>query len=402
MRWYILKTLLYKEAMRHAANRSGLVLAGLLVTAALVMAAFNPPGSQGSQLLGGIHRCFIDTDDYDSAWVIHLQNSVPDELKDRVRFRKIEPAIRPDQTIKYDPGTGAIQIRKAPPGSDRQPRYLVWVWHPEGDRVGMAAYENWFWRESYRFFHAEAAAQLVQKGVDAATKFPLPDLDSLGRERLLHEQLRRQAAELGGALPDLEWKVSSLTGTALDMRAAIATALVMFALFFTCVYLMPSLTCEERERGLLLAQVLSPARVREILAAKFLFYPAFGMVLASMLAGLHNPSVLVRPFFWLLLVSLALGSLGIGMTIASLTRTQRSASLGALCYMLVVALVLLVCQQNNISYIPYLAIEFHAPQALHATLTNQTEHWYNVFGCAVLAIAWAVAAGYLFRKRGWQ
>ena len=39
MRWYILKALLYKEAMRHATNRGGLLLAGLLVTASLVMAA---------------------------------------------------------------------------------------------------------------------------------------------------------------------------------------------------------------------------------------------------------------------------------------------------------------------------------------------------------------------------
>ena len=41
-------------------------------------------------------------------------------------------------------------------------------------------------------------------------------------------------------------------------------------LFFVCVYLLPSLTCEERERGVLLAQALSPAAPREILAAKFL------------------------------------------------------------------------------------------------------------------------------------
>ena len=37
------------------------------------------------------------------------------------------------------------------------------------------------------------------------------------------------------------------------------------------------------------------------------------------------------------------------MTVACLAKTQRAASLGALCYMLAVALVLLLCQQNNIS-----------------------------------------------------
>jgi hypothetical protein len=114
--------------------------------------------------------------------------------------------------------------------------------------------------------------------------------------------------------------------------------------------------------------------------------------------------VLARPFFWLSLLSLALGSLGIGMSIASLARTQRSASLAALCYMLVVALILVICQQNSISYLPDLFIESHAPQILHATLTNQTRghHWFNLLECGVLAIVWVSVAGFLFRKRGWQ
>jgi hypothetical protein len=151
---------------------------------------------------------------------------------------------------------------------------------------------------------------------------------------------------------------------------------------------------------LLLAQALSPARTREILAAKFLFYPAFGIFLATLLGGIHNPNVLLRPYFWISIIFLALGSLGIGMTIAS----QRSSSLAALCYMLVVALLLLICQQNNIEYVPYLAIEFHAPQILHASLTNQDrpDLWRNVVGCVVLAIGWVTVAGILFRRRGWQ
>ncbi len=92
------------------------------------------------------------------------------------------------------------------------------------------------------------------------------------------------------------------------------------------------------------------------------------------------------------------------MSISSLARTQRSASLAALCYMLVVTIVLLICQQNNVAYVPYLAIEYHAPQMLHATLTNQTNssHWYNLLGCAILAVLWVMAAGFLFRRRGWQ
>ena len=104
------------------------------------------------------------------------------------------------------------------------------------------------------------------------------------------------------------------------------------------------------------------------------------------------------------LATLAVGTLGIGMTIASLAKTQRAASLGALCYMLAVALILLVCQQNNLTYLPKLALEYHVPHLLHATLTNHLvrEHWWNLAAAAALATAWALVAVILFRRRGWQ
>ena len=80
-----------------------------------------------------------------------------------------------------------------------------------------------------------------------------------------------------------------------------------------CVYLMPSLTCEERERG-----CLGPGRVsgsdpgdsgREVPVLSHL-----RDLLATLLGGIHNPDVLLNPYFWLSLIFLAMGSLGIGMT----------------------------------------------------------------------------------------
>src|SRR4029434_4699495 len=111
-----------------------------------------------------------------------------------------------------------------------------------------------------------------------------------------------------------------------DTRSGIATSLVLFGLFFVCVYLLPSLTCEERERGVLLAQALSPASTSELLFAKFLFYPVIGVALAALIAGVQEPRVLLRAFFWLALVVSAVGSMGVGLTIASVARTQRAAS----------------------------------------------------------------------------
>ena len=410
MRWYILRTLLHKEALRHATNRGGLALAGLLVTASLLLAALNPAADEDrtSGLIGGIHHCYVRFD-ADNEWHTHLQANLPTRLKSNVFFQPIDGRFGPDEHINYENGTGGIEVRAiATPGSATT--YRVWVRYPDGDRAAMFEFEQWFWRETHRHFHRRASAELARVGVNVQKAFPEPKLDDdLWAERAAYDRMSERFNALASGsptspLPVLDLKERSIVGGSLDLRAAIATALVMFSLCFTCVYLMPSLTCEERERGLLLAQALSPASATEILAAKFLFYPAFGILLATLLAGIHNSAVLLRPFFWMSLTTLAIGTLGIGMTVACLAKTQRAASLGALCYMLAVSLVLLLCQQNNLDKLPQLAIEYHAPHLLHATLTNQLkpEHWGNLAASAVLSGGWAFLAVVLFRRRGWQ
>jgi hypothetical protein len=411
MRWRILKALLYKEALRHATNRGGLVLAALLVTASLLLAALNPAGEKDkpATLVGGIHHCIVWYDERDD-WVAYLEAHRPPELKSNILFYQIRPRVQLNEHLKYDVGTGGIEIRSVPP-LDGRPKYQIYLRYPTGDRAGMAAYENWFWRESHRYFHDKAAEELKKAGIKVETTFPMPILDDdMWAYRQAYRDLSDNYVRLSSnsspptAVPVLEMSERASSGGALDLRAAIATALVLFSLCFTCIYLMPSLTCEERERGLLLAQALSPANAAEILGAKFLFYPVFGILLATLLAGIHNSAVLTRPFFWMCLVILAVGTLGIGMTIACLAKTQRAASLAALCYMLAVALILLVCQQNNETHIPQFALEYHGPHLMHATLTNQltSEHWNNLAAASVLACGWALAAVYLFRRRGWQ
>jgi len=411
MRWRILKTLLHKEALRHATNRGGLALAGLLVTASLLLAALNPAAEKDkpATLVGGIHHCIIWYED-DSDWLQHLRANVPAGLRANIFIQQLSQPVGLDKHIHYKTGTGGIEIRSMP-ALDGTPQYRVYVRYPEGDRAGMAVYENWFFKETQHFFHARATDELRARGVDAERVLPSPAVDDgLWDKRQAYQSLYDRYTTLTNgspsrhAIPVLEMRERAVVGGALNLRAAIATALVLFSLCFTCVYLMPSLTCEERERGLLLAQALSPATALEILAAKFLFYPAFGIILATLLAGIHNPAVLGRPFFWMSLATLSVGTLGIGMTIACLAKTQRAASLGALCYMLAVALVLIVCQQNNITRLPSLALEYHAPHILHATMTNQLQpdHWWNLLASALLASGWAIVAVILFRRRGWQ
>lgn len=370
LRWSILRTLLHKEALRHLANRGGIALALLLVVAALLLSMFRRSDAPAESLLAGVQHCFVDFWE-DGPWVRHLRAHVPVELRGQIQFRAAADASTLQGRIVYPAGAGAIQIR--PIGqSDGVPRYKVWIWQP-ADASGMAPFKEWFWKESQHYAQLRAAA-------------------------VLNPQER-----LAFAVPELEEEQSVLEG-GLDSRSGIATALVIFALFFICVYLLPSLTCEERERGVLLAQALSPASPLEILTAKLLFYPVLGIGLAALIAGITNPAILARPFFWLGLMAAALGSLGIGLTIASLARTQREASMGALCYTMVLALLLYICQQNNIPGLPYVALEYHCPRVLHAAFGNAIYwyHWGNLAGAYILAFVWLSLATYLFRRWGWQ
>ena len=96
--------------------------------------------------------------------------------------------------------------------------------------------------------------------------------------------------------------------------------------------------------------------------------------------------------------------MGIGLTIASVARTQRAASMGAMGYMMAVALLLFICQQNDIPGLPYLALEYHCPRILHAALTGSMP---GITGStstapALLAVGWVATAAILFRRRGWQ
>lgn len=395
MRLYIIRALVNKEFARHLANRGGIALALLLVAAAILLSVFAPDEAAGDTgMVGGVHHCFIEYD-RPTPLVAHLKAHVPKEFTERIKFREVGNAEKLEGLVARDVGTGAIHVRQ------RGDKIEVYIWHPEGEPTALAPYEAWFWKESRVSFRAEA-----EKAAKSKPTQPEPTFDAGTDWTVIeaHEEFSGRMKKVGASVPKLEINRKGLGGKVLDFRAAIATGMVVFALYFACVYLLPTLNCEERERGVLLAQALSPASPLEILAAKFIFYPMMGIGLAAALAGIYRPQVLGTLFFWLSLLALASGFLGIGMTIATLAKTQRAAFLGGMCYLMSVSMVLLICSTNGIPVIPYLAVEYYGPRILHASLSDAVypEHWLHLIGAIGLACVWLFAAGWLFRRRGWQ
>lgn len=407
MRLHILRALFVKEVRRHLANRGGLALAGLLVVAALLLSVFNPTavdaGGGGGDLVGGVHHCFVEYAEK-TPFVRALEASVPPHLKAKLVFRQLPPD-RLTGPVNYAPGTGAVRIVEST--RDGTPRLKFDVWHPPGDPAAMAPYEQWFFRAAREQLQTQAAAKLGDTAKLTAPDFRNDDLWAVQEAfRSLDAEAERLRPTTDGprVLPAVEIKRNGLGAKPLDLRSAVATALVVFALYFTCCYLLPTLNCEERERGVLLAQALSPASPAEIVAAKFLFYPTAGVGLAAALAGIYSPGVLSTLFFWLALLALASGFLGIGMTVSTLAKTQRAAFMGSMCYLLSVSLLLFVCSQSGVPFLPQLAIETHGPKILHAAMTRNVEsyHWVHLLATFGLGAGWMTLAGWLFRRRGWQ
>ncbi len=409
MRWYIIRALLKKELQRHVANRGGIVLAVLMIVAAVLLSVFNPTtvdsGTAGGDLVGGIHHCYIETNM--AGLNTTLEGRVPPALKAQILFRMRDP-VSVNALVSDAPGTCCIRLNHKT--VDGREHLEIAVWHPPGDSGAVAPYESWLFRTFRELYQDLAKANLERVGADSKQLTPLPpQSDDLWAVRHSFEALDQETTRLASnnplaQLPVIEIKRAPIGASPLDFRSAIATAMVVFALYFCCCYLLPTLNCEERERGVLLAQALSPASPAELVIAKFLFYPVAGIVLAAILAGIYNPKVLNTLFFWLALLAMSSGFLGIGMTVSTLAKTQRSAFMGSMCYLMCVSLLLFICSTNGITSLPYLAIEFHGPKILHAAVTQAVEpkHWIHLLATFGLGATWMTVAGWLFRWRGWQ
>jgi hypothetical protein len=251
MRWYILRTLLYKELQRNLANRGGLALAGLLVVAAMLLSFFNKGETQPGGVLGGVQRCYLDYAHEDDL-IRYLRDRVPPEWRDQKRLvlRPFERVPVRDGKLVYVQGTGAIQIHNQTSG--KTPRYEVKFWHHGKDITVLAPFENWFWKEFRRYWQKRVTEAIAQTDPSAKVTLPPPELESsdLWARTESHQFFQEKVAAALDQLspqsrtaiivPDLWVERWQFEGPPTDIGSSLATALVLFALFFSCVYTLPS------------------------------------------------------------------------------------------------------------------------------------------------------------------
>lgn len=412
MRPHPLRTLLRKEALRLSAQRGTMGMALLMVVAAVLLSTVGSRSLGQLGLGGDVGLCVVD---YwkDDPWLEHLRSHPPADATRKVELRSL---ARHDGWIRYPTGAVGIQLRvlDAPAPAHR---YKVWVWHPGGTGTATSWCEDWFWQQSRQYFFSRARPELreestqsLETALESATaeETAWQQAESFARFReqvVAGLQPGSAPANIDATIPRLQVQRSALrSGTRASPLAAVAMALVLLASFFVGVFLLPSITCEEREKGTMLAVALSPASARDILGAKLAFYFAAALGLGALMAGICVPSALTRPFFWLSLAAIAFGAVAVGMTIAAIARTQRAASTGALLYLFATGILLVTTKGSALEPVTWIMLERHGPELLLAALSGNVErlHWASLGLTFGIGLGWSLAASVAYRRSGWR
>jgi hypothetical protein len=334
--------------------------------------------------------------------VSYLRDHVPPNLRDRIQFRPVKdvPTDR-NGTLQYANIECAIQLRH---DGDR---WTVWFWYPGSDPRILAPFETWFWRTTRQYFHEQAVAAAPPENRAAVEKLALPPIggDSAELWREWNRQYQDQLLALAPnatSVPELSVERSSLHGV--ELPRALGVALILFAIFFVGVCLLPSLTCEEREKGTLLAQALSPATAGEMVAAKVIVFVPLAAGLAFVVGGLIQSAVWRDAFFAAVMIVTSLGTVGLGLLIALLAPSQRAASLTAMGYAFSVALLVFAAQRAGLTGLCQVFLEYHVPPLVLAAFDGNASaaHWRALALSAILATAWFAVAVMVAQWRGWR
>lgn len=371
MKLRIIRALVGKEALRYWHNRPSLVLAALLVLVSVLVAVGHEDGPFGADNAPAV--CYVLYWEED-AFVRHLAAQhetgldirvLPvEELSDRngmiqypgdIRRRTIlSIQIRPGH---WEPVAGQHFAPVAPPPSP--PKYKVWYWYSEGRAEALLPFRDWFNAQMRGFY---------------------------GNQPVIAEADGVLQTELGPILP----------------LHRILTALVTAAVYLVCFHLNILITSEERERRVLLAQMLTPVSVGDVLAAKVCFYVPATLMLAGVILAVNYPIALGRPAFWLTMIAACVAYLSIGLIISSLARTQSEAGLTALAYFMIVGITAYLGTTIHIfDLLRFFLVDYHLLQLIHYNLIPNPPRWMLPQLCVLIGLSglWAFAAAKVFARR---
>ena len=366
VRWPILRTLLGKEWLRLRKQPMALMLLGLL-TAISILIATSGPQLQRTGTASRLPTCWIVYDSSDE-WIEHLRQNIPESPP--IRIVPIEKMPQQEGAIVYPSGDCGIELISQ---QRRRPRVIFRYPGPQPNV--MWPHAQWFW--------GTTAAYLG---------------DSQGLDQVV--------LPVGRGSPQSAADMLKQTSLSDLMTLEMIGSLLLFGVqFFCCAHLLISFTAQERERGTLLAMALTPASIPEILLAKCLFHGGLSLAMSGVIIGILKPTALAQPLLWGTLIVSAMGFLSVGILVATFARTQATAALLTLCYMLGVALVFHLSKGwASFSMIRELMFEHRGFLLVHSSLRTGGGplDLIRLGWLATVVLGWVTAATALFQHRGWR
>ncbi|MDA1166286.1 MAG: ABC transporter permease [Planctomycetota bacterium] len=383
----LVSILLDREFRRLRKNPSALMLIGLLSAVALLMATSRPvskePGNQAGVSVtaaAGSSRKTLDVwliYDQRARWLDYLAQNPPESPTIRIVHRDRVPVE--DGQLKLPPGDAAVLVLYGDQRETSQGivfgKVILNGRYPGDDPAILKPFWDWFW-PTVTTYHT----------------------NGLRFEQSAEPLGTQTAASVPASLEDTS--VADLVTNEL-----IATMLLLIVMFFACCHLLVSFTSQDRERGTLAALVLSPARTSEILLAKFIFHLLISLGGCLAIVAILKPIVLTQPVLWLTILLTSVGLMCVGTCIATLAKTQASAALLALCYMLGgTVLFYLATKFTAFAFVKQLAFENYTFPLLYATMKHPVSvlHAPGLGAMVVLVGVWITVARTCFYRYGWR
>jgi hypothetical protein len=365
----IVKVLWSKEWLRLQKQPMAILLLGLLTAFCVLLASSGPQIQRDSQ--SPLPKCLIVYDSkIDTGWMNSLRERLKSHEHPPIEIVRATDILRVKNVPNYPNGACAIELSKLSSG-----QLLVVFRHPGNTPDILWPHSQWFWAATLQHFKA------------------IPDLQIA-------------AYPMGTQSPRLTGDILKQTSLSDLVKVELIGSVLIFAAQFFCgVHLLISFSSQDRERGTSLALALTPASVTEIIIAKCLFHLSLTLTMIGLIIGILKPVALTDPILWGALAVSSIGFISVGILLASLARTQASAALLTLCYMLGVALIY------------HMATDFAAFDKLRQLMFEHRSFQLILVGLKTglggaalskllsltgVVACWLIVATQVFARRGWR
>ena len=367
LRTEMIRVLLGRELLRLRKNPTPLFLLGLAVAIALLTAGSVPRKMADTNRPAG-STCWIVYEQNDP-WIEHLYVRLSRDPS--FRFVHTVDLAHPGLRIDYPPGVCAIEIHtKAKDGLDVGPLQIRYRHFGADDSV-LWPFARRFWAVTTE--HYGKLPRIVDEIAPIAAPAPATRATMLATTRIS------------------EVVTIELVGT----------ILLFFVQFLCCCHLFVSFTSQDRERGTLSALALTPIHAGELLAAKSILHLGLSLGSSAAVIAILKPAALGTPGLWWTLFAASCGFLAVGTLITALSRTQSTAALLTLCYMLVSGVIFSLADEFSLfASLKQLMFENHSLTLTYVNLSRPAGFFPapGLFFLSLLVVGWSYAGGHLFRR----